>query len=192
MAHDFAKRAEQHKRKLAPKKKKGGLSVGLILTTLILVSGFVTFLVYLAKVKPQTTSEPAVATQKEPSSKKKITPPASIQQPKDLYDFYTLLPESEVIAPKVDAYQSKPKNKNSENYAYMLQAGSFRNTSDAERLRAKLILHGLTVKSNRIEAKSGTWYRVLVGPFTSRSDLNRAQDILARANTESMLIKVKP
>ena len=38
---------------------------------------------------------------------------------------------------------------------------------------------------------ASVWHRVMVGPFTSRSKLNHAQDILADANTESMVVKVK-
>tara|TARA_R110001583_G_scaffold184190_1_gene343285 strand:+ start:8761 stop:8937 length:177 start_codon:yes stop_codon:yes gene_type:complete len=36
---------------------------------------------------------------------------------------------------------------------------------------------------------SGTWYRVFVGPFSNRSKLNKAQDILVSNNISPLLIK---
>ena len=191
MAHDFAKRAQQHKRNLATVKKKSSLSKGLLLLTLLLVVGFAAFLYHLAKIQPQPSLQSSKSVPINNADKVKTTAPAKTQSPKNKYDFYTLLPESEVIAPKVEAYHSEPKGSNDENYAYMLQAGSFQNSADADRLRAQLILLGLDAQSNLANTSNGRWYRVVVGPFSSRSELNLAQDILARANTESMLIKIK-
>ncbi len=193
MAHDFAKRAQQHKRNMSgTKKKEGGLPKGLIFATLVIACGFVAFLYHLARISPLSATHSPLTDQHKDAGVDKTAKPDSNRQPKDLYDFYTLLPESEVIAPRVDAYHSQPKSQINDEYAYMLQAGSFKNSRDADRLRAQLILHGLNAQSSRARTKNGTWYRVMVGPFRSRPELNRAQDILARANTESMLIKIKP
>ena len=75
---------------------------------------------------------------------------------------------------------------------FLLQAGSFRNSEDADRLRAELLLMGLTVFSREIEVNGETWHRVLVGPLETELELNRAQDKLAQAEIESIPLRVKP
>lgn len=197
MSQDYAKRAAQHKQQMS-KKSRSPVPKGLTLATCFALIAFIGFLYYLTQISPQP-KEPDSATSK-PASQQKVTP-ATAQprkapqvtesEPEDEYDFYKLLPESEVIPPKVEEYRSQPVDPTKVK-TYLLQAGSFRNPKDADRLRAKLILEGLQVDIKQVSGRGGGhWYRVLVGPFQSRSKLNHAQDILAAANTESMLIEVK-
>ncbi len=115
-----------------------------------------------------------------------------VQESNDDYSFYEILPKSEVIPPLVPEYKSTPKSAKSYSL-YVLQAGSFRNEQDADRLRAELILQGLpNVVANKVESSSGAvWYRVRTGPFDSRSKLNKAQDQLVRMNLQPMQIKLK-
>jgi cell division protein FtsN len=107
------------------------------------------------------------------------------------YEFYKLLPESEVIPPEVKAYQSTPKSA-ANNSRYLLQAGSFKNPDDADAMRARLILMGMpNVTTNKATSASGSiWYRVRLGPFPSRSKLNKAYDQLVRLNIQPLQIKV--
>lgn len=53
------------------------------------------------------------------------------------------------------------------------QAASFRNNSDAEELRAKLILDNLPARTTPKKVDGTQWYRVIVGPFSSTRDANR-------------------
>ena len=103
------------------------------------------------------------------------------------FEFYTLLKHNDVeIKSKPNTVSAKPK------YSYLVQAGSFRNKSDAEKMRSKLILNNLTnTKTDSITTSNGTWYRVNVGPFYNRSKLEKARDILAGMNIQS-LVKKKP
>ena len=96
--------------------------------------------------------------------------------PKPDYDFYRLLENQTVEVPKVEAYKSTPKD--DIRYEYRLQAGSFRSLDDAERLRASLILEGLPAYRQESSVNGNTWHRVFVGPFTDRSRLNKAHDML--------------
>ncbi len=191
MPQDYVKSAAHHKRQMAHKKSTQ-LPSGLIVITLLTAIALALFLYYLAQLGPKTKEtvnrpDQTSSAAKVPKQKKNIKAPAT----EETYDFYTLLPESEVIAPKVEEYSSTMKDTESET-AYLLQAGSFRNRSDADRLRAKLIMHGLDVRMQAVKSGDGsTWHRILLGPFESRSKLNQAQDILADENTESMLIKIK-
>ncbi|MBE0506500.1 MAG: SPOR domain-containing protein [Marinospirillum sp.] len=108
------------------------------------------------------------------------------------FDFYTLLPESEVLAPKIEAYQSTPRE--AENQPrFMLQVGSFRTTTDAARLEERLKGLGFDlIRVNAVETAAGdTWHRVQVGPYQDRRVLARAQDDLAKAGLEFMLLRLR-
>ncbi|MGI9277247.1 MAG: SPOR domain-containing protein [Endozoicomonas sp.] len=123
-------------------------------------------------------------------------------EPNPVFDFYTLLPESEVILPEVEREQ-KPaattpnrqqpaKTEPRKPSRYLLQAGSFRSSSDADRLRAQLLLAGLTPKVEKVDVGSGeSWHRVQLGPFENRGELDNAQKVLAEMKIDSLLLKLK-
>jgi cell division protein FtsN len=76
-------------------------------------------------------------------------------------------------------------------HRYLLQAGSFRDPADAERMRARLILEGLPgVRTDRSEGSNGIWYRVRVGPFDNRSAMNRASNKLSKLNIIPMEVRI--
>lgn len=140
-------------------------------------------------------------------------------QPK--FDFYAVLPKMEVIAPKGDGEdQSSGKHRGAESddndnpptaashgdarhgndnasgadnhQRYMLQAGSFRHQSDADRRRAELILKGFQVNIQPVQLDNGdTWHRVMIGPYTSLASLHSAQDKLITQGVETLPIQVK-
>lgn len=154
------------------------------------------------KEKTQTkAAEPTRDSQALPPVKEQSTqaetpavPPKPIAEEKptgNKYEFYELLPKSEVIPAAVDEYKSTPRNAVSAT-RYLLQAGSFRDPGDAEKMRVQLLLQGLTdAHTSKTESSNGgTWYRVRVGPFDNRSQLNKAHDKLVRMNINPMQIRV--
>ncbi len=62
---------------------------------------------------------------------------------------------------------------------YFLQAGSFFNADDADKLKAKLALLGIeaSVQVKTIPDK-GVWHRVHVGPYKGREEMNNALAML--------------
>lgn len=107
------------------------------------------------------------------------------------FEFYELLPKSEVTPEKVEAYKSTPRDAKLDK-KYVLQAGSFRSEADAEKMRATLLLAGLpNVHTDKSEGTNGIWYRVRVGPFDNRPKLNKAQDKLARMRISAMKVRVE-
>lgn len=120
-------------------------------------------------------AKPAPIAEKPKAKKKPTTENLTI---KDTFDFYQILQDSEVDTSHVDAYQSTPRGE--QDFYHMLQAASFRSPEDADRLRAKLILSGLVEASIRKTIGKGDlpWYRVILGPYESRSKMNRAKDKL--------------
>ncbi len=118
------------------------------------------------------------------------------QQPR--YDFYTLLPESEVIVPETAVPEQAPTEppKTEAKAAaetatrYFLQAGSFRQRADADRVRAQIIMLGLDVQLENAKLGNGeTWYRVQVGPFQDRNSLGDAQKTLAGNGFDNLLLQ---
>lgn len=117
------------------------------------------------------------------------------------FDFYTLLPEREVIVPNDrEAIKAAEKSKPvagqqptaaTDTEQLFLQAGSFRSAQEAERRRAQIKTLGLDAKVEEVTANTDTWYRVQAGPFTSREQLSKARDQLKAAGIESLLLRQK-
>ena len=186
MTHDYAKKPAPKKKK--PRKtsnKKPSQVPGWVwLFTGIVTGLFLAFLGYLADVTPQQPqSEPAAKQQ----AAKKPKPQARDNETK--FDFYTLLPEREVIVPvEPETGDNEPR----EQVFYLLQTGSFRNAADADRQRASLLLLGLDAKVDKVQGNNGdTWHRVQVGPFTNRSKLSKARGMLVDKGINPLTLKKK-
>ncbi len=118
-----------------------------------------------------------------------VEEPQTTNRPR--FDFYTLLPESEVIAPKIEAYQSTPRDAENQP-SFMLQTGSFRQREDAVQQQQQLESLGFdNVAISPVESDSGRWYRVRVGPYQDRRLRARAQDDLAAAGVDFLLLSVR-
>ena len=63
---------------------------------------------------------------------------------------------------------------------YLVQLASFRAREEAERMRAALILKGFDVNVSVAIQQNIQWYRVVMGPYVSREDAQRAQGAFAR------------
>ncbi len=184
MTHDFAKKQQPKKKpstsnkKAAPKSQVPGW---VWLFTGIVTGLFISFLAHLAGVTPEPAPEQLKAKVEEAKSeaKKSIT---------TKFDFYTLLPEREVIVPTEE--ENIPAAQR-EKIIYILQAGSFKQAEDADRLRARLILMGLEARVEQVATGNGTWHRVQVGPFHERSSLSKARGILINEGIDTLLLKRK-
>ena len=73
---------------------------------------------------------------------------------------------------------------------YWLQAGAFRSAAQADSLKARLTLTGLPVRV--VSGRGGNnilWYRVRVGPYSSKSAANSGKQRLKRQKIAPVLIK---
>ncbi len=135
-----------------------------------------------APPQPSASSEPTSEPETDEAAPATQTPePVEVPEPPEApearFDFYDILPRSQVQAPQ-GVYHSTPREA-PEQQRFLLQTGSFRNEADAERMRAELLLSGLpNVHTSRIEGDNGIWYRVRTGPFNNRSELIRARNQL--------------
>ncbi|ROL87414.1 SPOR domain-containing protein [Pseudomonas chlororaphis] len=196
------------------------------------------FIVFLMKLEPGKGGDSVKRERLEQQKTTKIaeankTPPSPQQPVKPKYDFYTLLPESEVIVPpeavpektlptpqtapvapttpvtpaeaaKIDTARAQAAlagitpppappvaqvAKAAPVTRFFLQAGSFRKQTDADKVRAQIILLGQSVSVESGTVKDETWYRVLVGPFSNREQLTTAQKQLAGAGFSNLLLQ---
>ncbi|MBV1906536.1 MAG: SPOR domain-containing protein [Pseudomonadales bacterium] len=104
------------------------------------------------------------------------------------FEFFHRLPVDEVPIQK-GTYEALRPEQEEHSSEYLLQAVSFRNPDDASRVRAKLLLLGLNAHTERTSINGSAWYRVLVGPFSNRTALNRAQTKLREENLNPLPIK---
>lgn len=185
---------KQAPRRKAPVKKP--FPVKLLLVT-VLMCGALGYLIFsLLQVNPHPKQETVTIATPKPQKPELARKPAkaSAQQAETetdkRFEFYRILPKSEITTSDPTAYKSTPRDAKSEQL-YVLQAGSFRNPNDADRMRAQLILLGLpNVSSQKTRNNKGeTWYRVRTGPFDNRTTLKKAHDKLTKQNIFPLKVK---
>src|SRR5271168_1316658 len=108
------------------------------------------------------------------------------------YAFYEMLPKFEVVVPEKDKdvrpdIKSVPETRSG---TYVLQAGSYKNFPDADRVRAKLALLGIESNVQKVTVDSDTWHRVRIGPISKLDELNRERQILRKADVDVLMIRV--
>ena len=163
----------------------GGFVLGLALGLVVALGVFV-------YDRSPTQSEP-VARQPAPVKRTQPPAPATAQRSSDpQFDFYEMLPKFEVVIPEQD--ESTPVQNRSAAVqkpgVYMLQAGSFRENSDAERVRALIGLQGVQSKIQRVTIDRDTWHRVRVGPITNLKELESTRSKLRQAEIEALVIRI--
>ncbi len=108
------------------------------------------------------------------------------------YDFYAGLPKFEVVVPEkehgthVDAAAriERPGT-------YFLQAGSYRDMADAERVQAQLARQSISANVQRVALDADVWYRIRIGPIKDLNQLNRVRQQLQAAEIVTLVIRVE-
>lgn len=209
-----ATRARPAAKKAAPRRK---LPIPLILFAFIAVGSFGYF---LFSIKDTAKQEAPVEVKTEKPTKAKE--PAMILTPKvkeaERQAVVVTAPVEEkpvVEAPKKDpnALPPKPKeewtyldeleNKNVEvdipdvvatrtPQQYQLQCASFRQESQANQMKAVIAFQGLEAQVRQIEGTSGTWYKVILGPYERRRDAERKRHTLQNAGINGCQLLAVP
>jgi len=76
-----------------------------------------------------------------------------------------------------------------EKWIYFLQAGAFREPTDAESAKAKLALMGFEANVTERASDSGPLYRVRVGPFTQLDVMTRARGKLSDNGVDVAVVR---
>ena len=198
MSRDYKSRANTQQRKRGPKPCWVWFIAGL------LVGLFFSMLAWLklpsAEVKPAVA--PAISKAAPASEKEKA--PSEAVNPKPRFDFFTILPEMEVVVPEpeVESRETlKPKSAETGTGAevvtvaaadrYMLQMGSFRQYADADRLKASLALVGIQAEIQKVKIDTGElFHRVRAGPY-SPEKVKMLSARLKENRINSLMIKLK-
>lgn len=104
-----------------------------------------------------------------------------------------MLPNFEVVVPEKekDVKRDLPATARIERPGvYVLQVGSYRNESDADRVRDKLSKVGIDAKVQRVAVDTDVWHRVRIGPITKLDELNKLRKQLQAADVDAIVIRV--
>jgi len=145
---------------------------------------------------PQPQADPSVAEESElqggPADAEEVAPAAG-EPKKSRYDFFTVLPEMEVVVPEQELNEkSQPQETpatQSDSGTYLLQVSSVRDKSDAEQLKAQLALLGFQAHIQTVTVNDVTWHRVRVGPVSGARQADETRNKLADNNFDSLVMK---
>lgn len=138
---------------------------------------------------------------------------AKAQQTKPRFDFHQILPEMEVLVPDEELSTAAlpppkpptppPKQQQeartepekppqaADGTSYLVQIASFRQSSDAERLKAKLALLGIHAGIQQVTVNGKAYHRVRAGPYKGKQDVNKTRALLRSKGLDSIAIKLK-
>ena len=190
MPTDYKSRATNKQKKSLPGYVwlLSGLAIGL----------FIAFIVYLDK-QPESTKDFGSAVQHELDKLKQQAKKTSTAKPQpdtkkeQKFNFYTILPELEVLIPESETRPpvNTSKKINSANKQYVLQVGSFQNLNDAEKLKANLAFLGLEANIQHVTVNRQAWHRVRTGPYRDKRQLYKNQKLLKRNNIPAISMELK-
>ncbi|MDE1884311.1 MAG: SPOR domain-containing protein [Xanthomonadaceae bacterium] len=186
-----------------------GVVLGIVLAMLALVRDWVPLLHKSSLPQPNAQAvAPKVSDQA-------VADAAKSSPPKKTFDFYSVLPEMEVVIPdaelsaKAKAEQARQALAASQAQAqpagtpagssptapfepgsgYMLLAGSYADAHAADESKAKLALLGIVAKVQPVTINGKTWNRILLGPYADASATEAAKKTLADNGIKAIPIK---
>lgn len=72
---------------------------------------------------------------------------------------------------------------------YYLQAGAFRSEDDAETVKARILLMGMSAQIQKAQVNGATINRVRVGPFNGIDEMNRSRVRLGEEKIDSSVVR---
>jgi cell division protein FtsN len=111
------------------------------------------------------------------------------------FDFYTVLPEMQVVVPERELPKSRdpaaaPAALKPE-FRYFLQLGAFANAADADGLKARAALAGAQAQVQRVSVDEKTFHRVRLGPFDDAQALEKARAQLDASGLSAVPVREK-
>jgi cell division protein FtsN len=168
----------------------GGILIGLGVAAFLMIKG------YLPEIKQHLPSVDSSASGKTESA---LVEDEIAEPKKPRYDFFTVLPEMEVVVPeqelsrkatRADPATSTTVEKTQDNY--ILQAGSFRSATDAEQMKARLALLGSTASVQKVTVNGQTWHRVRIGPVQGARTADEIRRMLSDNKIDTLVMKANP
>lgn len=145
-----------------------------------------------ARLASQQTAAPMI--RDEAQTQAKPSPASQEEAETQEFDFYDMLPKYEVVIPEQDSRGGAPPavvtGPVEKPGAYILQAGSFRNFKDADRVRAQIAMQGVESKISKVTIDKDTWHRVRIGPINNLQKLEDTRSKLRQAQIDALVIRV--
>jgi cell division protein FtsN len=102
-----------------------------------------------------------------------------------------MLPKFEVVLPEErNVQRDQPSVPVRQPGAYIIQAGSFGNESEALRRQQQLAKLGMSAAVQRVAIDADVKHRVRIGPISDLARLNEIRGQLRTADIDALLIKV--
>jgi cell division protein FtsN len=174
-----------------------GILIGLGLAWYLFAKGYI----------PQPRGETAEAVETTPgqATGAEEVAPGDKDSERRQYDFFTVLPEMEVVVPEQElSARAEPEAEAAASAVesagdgaasgpnYLLQVGSFRSASDADQLKARLALLGVVAQVQTVTVNDATWHRVRVGPLSGARQADEMRGRLADNGIDSLVMKSGP
>lgn len=124
-----------------------------------------------------------------------VKAPVSDEGPSLKYTYHTILKELEVLIPtdelRIGGSDEPTAVAPIDDRQYLLQAGSFKQPEDAERLKAKLALLGMQANIESVSIQGARWYRVRLGPYQDSKTAYRELNTLRSNGITAMAFSLK-
>lgn len=113
------------------------------------------------------------------------------------FTFYNILPDREVRVHDwelgTDARAQDGASGDAPRVDYVVQAGSFKQRTEADELKAQLALNGIRSNIERVVINGqDVWFRVHLGPFSEREALADTRARLNRLGIQHIVLKKTP
>ena len=187
-----------------------GVLLGLTLSALVLIKDWAPIL--RKRNLPQPNPEATAPKEPDQAVADKPAPP------KKTFDFYSVLPEMEVVIPDAELSAKARAEQQRQQMAaaqaqngagtttpqttspvptagdtgarYVLLAGSYSEPRSADEAKAKLALLGIVAKVQPVTINGRTWNRVMVGPYSNASETEAAKKTLADNGVKAIPMKL--
>lgn len=195
-----ARRTSRGNRRGAKRKASGGIPAWFWLLGGILIGlGTAIFLMFRGYLPDLKQHMPSIDTKAPSTSESALVEEASTEsdQPKKpRYDFFTVLPEMEVVVPEQElSRRAEPATATTSGNtvdSYILQVGSFRSAADAEQMKARLALLGSIAMVQTVTVNGATWHRVRIGPFKGARKADEMRRMLSDNQIDTLVMKANP
>jgi cell division protein FtsN len=167
-----------------------GTLIGMIISAIALFKLFPVIYPKIAQLEPA----PVMA-------EKTSVPEQAVEKRVPQFDFYSLLPELEVVVPTAETPEAviaatpitnETMNETTSETNYRIQLGSFRKYEDADRLKAQMALSGIQVEIEAVTLEGNdTWYRVRSTPYADRASAESVRSQLQAQSIQSLLVEDK-
>ena len=174
---DYVSRGRTPQKKKPDGKKRGkaqaenthnrSLPVVRLIIVVLLLVGFGVFL-FSIKDNASSTVDTDISRPVAPTQE------ALPELPKEEWEYIRTLPGYEV---EVDVAEHEKSDKR-----YLMQCASFRTRAQAEEMKAKIAFQGLEALIRHSTGDNGDWFRVILGPFDTKREAEKAKHSLRKVN----------